>query len=1002
MKYTPTAILFAFAVLAPIPSAADEVDARVVFFRDSVRPILQRCIVCHSGDEPTGGLTLTNRDSALKGGDSGPALVPGDSAKSLLFQKASSKKMPPKKPLSDAEIAVLRRWIDDGAAWEGVLKRVDRADADWWSLQQLKRPEPPDVKNRDWVRNPIDAFVLAGLEARGLQPAPPADKATLLRRVTFDLIGLPPTPDEIDAFLKDDSADAYEKVVDRLLASPHYGERWARHWLDAARFSESQGFEYDRIRDHAWRYRDYVIQSFNNDKPYPQFVKEQIAGDVLDAGAPDGIVATGFLTAGPWDEAGNGSVSTLLKARIREEELEDMLSAVGQTFMGLTVNCARCHDHKFDPIKQTDYYRLKAVFEGVRYGNRPLLTPDESRRRDEEIARTGKRLDEIAGRLAVLEQSGREKALRDQPPALTDVRPKPIARWTFDVDAKDAIGGLHGTLMGGAVVENGRLKLNGKGAFMQTAPLTHDLREKTLEAWASPANLTQRGGGVLSVESKGGRFFDAIVYGERVAGRWMAGSDFFHRTRDLEGPVEPAKPGELVHVAVAYAADGSVAVYRNGEPYAPPYTPQGEESTLQTFAAGDSHVLIGLRHTGAGNGFFAGEVAEARLYDKALSAEEVAASFKAGLAKVQAGQVLQALTPEQREEHARLSRESAKLRDALKTLQTPPLAWCAVPSAPPPTFLLKRGDVEKPGEPVTAGGLSVIRAPAPDFGLAADAPEGTRRLKLAEWLTSPNHPLTARVMVNRLWHYHFGRGIVATPNDFGFNGERPTHPELLDWLASEFIAQGWSVKKMQKLIVTSATYRQGAAFDAKAAGQDADDRFLWRFAPQRLEGEAVRDAMLAVSGKLNPQVGGPSFRPFTVTVFNSSFYTLTDADEPDCNRRTVYRINVNSAKSPLLDAFDCPDPSTKTPRRAVTTTPLQALALMNNAFVLRQAKAFGERVKKEAGDDPEAQVRRAYLLVFGRPPTKEESSRAAALVREQGPEILCWVLLNASEFLYVR
>ena len=362
------------------------------------------------------------------------------------------------------------------------------------------------------MRNPIDAFVLAGLEARGLQPTPPADKATLLRRVTFDLIGLPPTPDEIDAFLKDDSPDAYEKVVDRLLASPHYGERWGRHWLDVARFSESQGFEYDRIRDNAWRYRDYVIQAFNDDKPYPQFVKEQIAGDVLPPGADapgspqTAIVATGFLTAGPWDEAGNGSVSTLLKARIREEELEDMLSTVGQTFMGLTVNCARCHDHKFDPIKQTDYYRLKAVFEGVRYGNRPLLTPEESRRRDEEIARTNKRIDEIAGRLAVLEQAGRDKALHDR--RRRRRRRGCRSRWRggrSSVDAKDVIGGLHGTLMGGAVVENGRLKLNGKGAFLQTAPLAHDLREKTLEAWVSPANLTQRGGGVLSVETKDGR-----------------------------------------------------------------------------------------------------------------------------------------------------------------------------------------------------------------------------------------------------------------------------------------------------------------------------------------------------------------------------------------------------------------------------------------------------------------------------------------------------------------
>ena len=1002
MKYASAAVFLAVA-LPPLSATAADPDPKIVFFRAEVRPILQRCVACHSGGDPTGGLTLTTRDGALKGGDDGPALVPGDSAKSLLFHMASSKTMPPKKPLNAADIAALRRWIDDGAVWEGVLKREDRAGPDWWSLQKLQRPAPPAVKDKDWVRNPVDAFVLAALEAHGLQPAPPADRATLLRRVTFDLIGLPPTPEEIDAFLKDESPDAYDKAVDRLLASPHYGERWARHWLDVARFSESQGFEYDRIRDHAWRYRDYVVQSFNDDKPYPQFVKEQVAGDVLEPVTPAGIVATGFLTAGPWDEAGNVSVSTLLKARIREEELEDMLSAVGQTFMGLTVNCARCHDHKFDPITQKDYYRLKAVFEGVRYGNRPLLTLEQARQRDDDLAHINRRIADFTARLAALDQAGRDKALRDRlTPPTAEALPKPMAQWTFERDAADVIGGLPGMLHGGAVVENGRLKLNGKGAFLQTAPLPREVHDKTLEAWVSPADLTQRGGGVISLESKDGRTFDAIVYGERVAGRWMAGSDFYHRTRDLDPAAETAKPGDLVHVAVVYAADGSIAVYRNGEPYAPPYTPAGVEATLRTYPDGDSVVLLGLRHTGAGDGFFAGEIAEARLYDKALSAAEVAASFKVGCVKVAPEQILAALTPEQRREHDRLTQDLATERNALKAVPAPAMAWCANPKPPPPTFVLKRGDVEKPGEEVAAGGISVIQAPASDFGLPPDAPEGERRVKLAEWLASPDHPLTARVLVNRVWHYHFGRGIVATPNDFGFNGERPSHPELLDWLASQFIAHGWSVKKLHKLLVTSATYQQGSAFNAKAADVDADDRYLWRFAPRRLEGEAVRDAMLAVSGQLNPQVGGPSFRPFTVTTFNSSFYTLTDPPDPEYSRRTLYRINVNSAKSPLLDAFDCPDPSTKTPRRAVTTTPLQALALMNNSFVLRQARSFGERVRKETGDDPEAQVRQAYRLAFGRTPTTEEVGRAVPVARDQGPETLCWVLLNASEFQYLR
>jgi hypothetical protein len=992
------------AVLSWFPSArAAEPDAKAAFFTDAVRPILRRCVACHGGAEPTGGLDLTTRANALKGGDSGPALQPNDAPKSLLFGKVSSRKMPPKKPLSDAEVDVLRRWIDDGAVWDGVVRSAERADAaDWWSLQKLTRPEPPAVKNKDWVRNPIDAFVLARLEERGLKPTAPADRVTLIRRVTYDLTGLPPTPDEIDAFVKDDAADAYEKVVDRLLASPHYGERWGRHWLDVARFSESDGFERDKLRDHSWRYRDYVVQSFNDDKPYTQFVKEQIAGDVLDPVTPGGIVATGFLTAGPYDEAGNSSVSVLLKARIREEELEEMVGLVGQTFLGTTANCARCHDHKFDPILQKDYYRLKAVFEGVRDGNRAVLTPEQAKERDEKIARLTRRIDDDAKRLAVVEQAGREKVLRDRPPAAADGAPKPLARWSFEADARDAVGELHGALEGGAVVENGRLKLNGTGAFLRTPPLKADVREKTLEAWVSLANLTQRGGGVLSLETKDGRVFDAVVFGEREPGKWIAGSSNFHRTRDLDAAAETAKPGDPVHMAVVYKADDSIAVYRNGAPYAPAYTPTGTDAALRTYAGGDGRVLLGLRHTGAGNGFFAGEVAEARLYDKALSAAEVAASFKAGPVKVSPEELLKALTREQRRERDEAADELARLREELSSLGSPPQAWCAVPASPPPTFVLKRGDVEKSGEQVAAGGLSAVTAPSPDFGLAFDAPEGERRRKFAEWVAGPDNPLTVRVMVNRVWHYHFGRGIAATPNDFGFNGERPTHPELLDWLASEFIAQGWSVKKLHKLIVTSATYQQGSAYDAKAARQDADDRLLWRFAPRRLEAEAVRDAMLAAAGRLNDAVGGPSFRPFTVTVFNSHFYTLTDPDEPEYNRRTIYRINVESAKSPLLEAFDCPEPSTKTPRRGVTTTPLQALGLMNNIFVLRMSRSFADRVTKEAGADPEAQARLAYRLALGRPPTKDEAERTAALVRDHGTETLCWVLFNASEFLYLR
>jgi hypothetical protein len=917
----------------------------------------------------------------------------------------SSRKMPPRQPLSAAEMETLRRWIAGGAAWAGKVsprEEPQRAGRDWWSLQPVVRPALPAVQDRAWVRNPLDAFVLARLEAQGLKPAPPADRATLLRRAGFDLLGLPPSPAETDAFVHDPSPDAYERVLDRLLASPHYGERWGRHWLDVARFGESQGFERDKIRDHAWRYRDYVIQTFNDDKPYDRFIKEQVAGDQLTPVTRQGIVATGFLVAGPWDEVGAMQQSKVMRLRVREEELEDILSVVGQTFLGLTVNCARCHDHKFDPIPQHDYYRLKSALDGVWPGDRPVLPPEELRARDERISRLNGRITEIERHVASLEQVGRDKMLQRQgrPSALPGLIP--LARWTFETDARDEVGQLHGTLKGGAVVRNGRLVLDGKGAFVQTEPLPRDVHEKTLEAWVALPNLAQRGGGVISLEGKGGGVFDALVFGEREPRKWIAGSNSFSRTRDLGGPVEDARPSDFVHLAVVYSRDNRIALYRNGALYGSAYTPEGAPAGLQSYAAQEAHVLFGLRHTGAANGFLTGEIEEARLYDRPLSAAEVRVSFQAGVSRIPLEAVLAALTQPQRRERDTLLAELARQREALRALPALPIAYAANGRQPEPTRVLLRGDVEKPGAPVSAGGLSAVSAPPFEFGLTFEAPEGLRRLKLAEWIAHPDHPLTARVLVNRVWHYHFGRGLVGTPNDFGFNGERPSHPELLDWLAGEFVRQGWSLKKLHRLILLSNTYRQSGSYNSKAAAVDADNRLLWRFAPRRLEGEAVRDALLCVSGQLNRAQSGPGFRPFQLTIFNSHFYTPADPLGPEYYRRTVYRINVNSAKDALLDSLDCPDPSVKTPRRSVTTTPLQALGLMNNSFVLRQARRFAERLRREAGEDVHAQVTLAYRYTLGRRPTDAEAGRMVALAREHGLTNVCWVLCNASEFLYLR
>jgi hypothetical protein len=679
-------------------------------FDKVIAPLLaERCLGCHDGAKPKGGLSLASRKGAMVGGDSGPALVPGKPDESPAWQRVAEGTMPPKKPLSDAEKKTLRAWITAGAVWGTDpidpmrYTTASRAGYDWWSLQPLAPVSPPAVRDTTWPLNPVDQFVLARLEAHGLAPAPPADRRTLIRRLTFDLLGLPPTPAEVGAFVADAAPDAYERLVDRLLASPHYGERWARHWLDVVRFGESHGFEHDELRPHAWPYRDWVVRALNRDLPYGEFARLQVAGDVLRPGDPDALAATGFLVAGPYDGVGQTQQSAAMRAVVRQDELEELIGTIGQTFLGLTVHCARCHDHKFDAVRQVEYYRLAAALAGVRHGP----------------------------------------------------------------------------------------------------------REK--------------------------------------------------------GPV-----------------------------------------------------------------------------------------------------------------------------------------YAVAPRAPEVTHVLLRGDPTLKGPVVTPGGLAALADPGADFGLPADAPDGARRVKLAAWVTHPANPLFARTVVNRLWHYHFGVGLCDTPGDLGFNGGRPSHPELIDWLAAELHRCGGSLKQLHRLIVTSATYRQTSRFDARAAKLDAGNRLLWRKAPLRLEAEAVRDAILAVAGALDPAMGGPGYQDFKVNVRGATFeYTPLDAGGPAVYRRSLYRTWARSGRSRLLDTFDCPDPSTVAARRAVTTTPLQALTLFNNPFVMRMADRLADRLRREAGDDPAAQTVLAYRLAFGRDPRPAEVEAARPAVEAHGPAVLCRAIFNSNEFLYV-
>ncbi|HEX7897428.1 MAG TPA: DUF1553 domain-containing protein [Planctomycetota bacterium] len=892
----------------------------VAFFESKVRPVLvEKCYSCHSAKAPKikGGLRVDTPEDLLKGGDTGPAVVPGKPDQSLLLKAVRRSDpdlvMPPKETLAARAVEDLDAWIRRGAPMPAAA--TSSAGADFWTFQPL----------RDTPGASIDSLLRAKLKEKGLGMSPPADRRTLLRRIAFGLTGLPPEnlEEEVDA------------AIERLLGSTAYGERWARHWLDLARFAETHGFEYNKVRPNAWPYRDWLIRAFNADLPYDRFVRAQIAGDVLDE--PDGTTAAAFLVCGAWDEVGHKQQSAVMRARVREEELEDVIATVGQTFLGLTVNCARCHNHKFAPIRQEEYFRWKSVFEGVVSGERPLPDP-----RAAEIER------ELAGLKG---------------------RPAPIARWDFEGDARDALGALHAELLAGAKVEGGRLRLDGQGAHAKTQGIRKDLIAKTLEVRLALPTRAQGGGGAISVEA--GVEFDSLVFAEREPGKWMAGSTFFRRTRDLEGPGEDAEAGQLVHLAAAYHADGTIALYRNGRPYGQPYK---KSATPVVYRAHEARVLFGLRHSGGGKAFLEAEIEDAALYDRALSPDEVLACFEG-----------RAPDPDAEARRRVLADELAKLRQG-----KPSTAWVGTRAQPEaPTKRLLRGDVEKPAEVVAPGGLEALGQGA--FGMSPDAPEGERRVRFAAWIAGS--PQAARTIVNRVWHLHFGRGLVSTTNDLGPTGELPSHPELLDWLALRFLEDGMSLKKLHRRILASEAYRQGSRANAAALAVDADDKWLWRWAPRRLEAEAIRDAMLAAAGRLAPDPGGASFKPFDVqSQSGTTYFALKDA--PDFDRRSVYRFNAISGKDVLLDAFDAPDPGLRVSERRATSTPLQALVLLNDPFVRRMAATLAERVK---GD-----VALAWRLTLGRDPSADEAARAAATANEHGMSTVAWALFNSAEFLHVR
>ena len=1339
-------------------------DDALTLFETRIRPVLvEQCQECHRTDGAAeGGLVLDHREGMRVGGAGGAILVPGDPESSrllaILRHELPGLEMPQGgKRLDDDTLAAFTAWIAAGApdpreppAAGPIKAPIDFAERrTWWSYQPLRKHAPPQPARADWSDNPIDRFVAARLDAVGLEPAPVAPPEALMRRLSFVLTGLPPSREEVLAFTADPSPAAYEAAVARMLASPRFGERFARHWMDLVRYCESHGSQGDPELPNAWRYRDYLVRAFNDDLPYDRFVREQIAGDLL----PDPR----------WNAAEGFNESALGPAQMRMVELgfvpvdalddqvkviENQIDVYSKTFFGLTAACARCHDHKFDFVTQEDFYALYGILVSSRPGQVILDRAESLGAADAELSALKASIkaglvsawldaaEALPTRLAVqterstqaaalrtelaavnvaidrIEQPARASALQQRGLApLAAALPSPFARWTFSTDTRDSIGGLDGELLGGAVVRDGRLILDGVGANMRTKALPRDLSEKTLEAWLTLANLDQRGGGVIGLDVPEGQFFDSIVFGEMNPRHWLAGSDFFNRTEDPRGTEETAGPETIVHVAIVWAADGSIRLYRNGAPYGQRYA----KGALRTFKAGGSRFLFGQRLSDI-TPSLAGEIDEARAYDRALSDDEIAASFRAGPEGVTDDELLATLDDADRETLARLRSDRARIAAELAAATTPsdsplaaPLAaagddptsplhaWAKLTATPadawPATWngLVAGTDADRrartdanaratvlwdlrgpdhaswfrhgpglgavpavngaftvvtDGEQVIAGILpagihthllssrqpgvyqspqfvidsdsihlrvlgrgavarlvienypigngGIFPAVRPDrddlawirldtnyrrgskayvelvtdpaerafFGIAGvmkgDSPEPPRdtflaaapilagpvpaapadlalriqsrltetilawrdgsldddrralldffirrgilpttlaelptlrepveryravergipvprrapgvleaagydqalfvrgqhtrplalvprrglslfasapyapqaeatsapsgRLQLADEAVGPGKDLLARVMVNRLWHHVFGRGLVATTDNFGLLGGAPTHPELLDWLAGRFIDEGWSVKRALREMVMSRAFRGSALPSPKATQIDPLNELLSHAPLRRLDAESIRDSILATSGQLDLTMGGPG-----IDVYHTA---KTEGGGPvgplDGNRRrSVYQRIRRNASNPFLEVFDAPKPTTTRGTRDVTGAPVQALTMLNDPFVIDQATKWGTRVAA-APDTDEARLQGMMVAALSRRADSEETAlllvhlaavRSAQAILPDGTprpaaeiEALAWgdvahTILCLKEFIHVE
>ncbi len=947
--YCQIAITFCLLVVCSVlPAFAQNPapsNASTDLFETKIRPLLlASCVGCHNKDNAGGGLRLDARISP-------------DKAQEMLKRVnglGGKPRMPLGSTLAKDKIALLESWVRSGAVWPTTSTPTESSvmakGRSHWSFQPVKHPQVPHAKSAAWVINPVDAFIASGLERKGLHPNISASRQELIRRVTYDITGLPPTPEEVSAFEADRSPNAYSALVDRLLASPHYGEKWGRHWLDLVRYAETNSYERDNPKPNVYKYRDYVIRAFNEDKPYNQFVREQIAGDEIDGGAGDGLVATGYYRLGIWDD----EPADMKQAQF--DDLDDLVVTTGQTFLGLTLDCARCHDHKFDPIPQKDYYRMAAFFCNInRFRNggptdeaTAFANTQEKTDYEHKVADLDAKKSANAALIKEIETAYRAK--RD---TLLDARDLTNLRYRYYEGAFDSLPNFDA------------LTPAKSGTLAQSfIDLTKRRRDESFGfVFEGDLNVPREGDYTFYLDSDDGSRL--TIAGKRLLDKPGSGG---------QGMEQHA----VVHL-VAGRTPFRIDYFQGGGPF-------------------------GLNFAWSGP----------NMERRPLS--NLASSSDLGLPTLLSAELPQTVGKQKAELYNKLIAAKTELDKqdlpAFKVL-------CVTEDGTKPSdmFVMKRGDPNSPGDKVEAGfpvclggGDAVPTAPA------TGSKSTGKRTALANWLVSPTNPLTARVIVNRIWQWHFGRGIVRTPSDFGMQGSLPTNPELLDWLTTEFVKDGWSIKKLSRLILTSNAYKQSTRSNPAGLAKDPANDLFWRFDMRRLDAEEIRDSLLAVSGTLNPALYGESIYPEIPKVIlaaqsrpGNDWYT-EKMTPSDLNRRSIYIHVKRSLLYPMMAAFDLADTDRTSAVRFASTQPTQALSTMNGPFFNQEAHALAARIRSEKIVDGKAFVQRVFTLALQRPATAAETREGLALIArleakgatiERAQEYLCLMAFNLNEFMYV-